>query len=249
MEQEEGKQKSVLVSDIDGTMYRSNFLVDIVNTLVEQGTFPGKIQKKFRNEYKKWKEQRDREPYVNYIDALVAAYLEYIPGTTTEEIQNAVQAVMADVGMNTYVYGRSLLQSHKDSHFLLAVSGSPGELIGPYSKHLGMHDFYAAQYETNNGIYTGKAKVGHHHKDKTLLAKIKEHNLTLKGSIGIGDTEADIPMLELVDRAIAFNPNKELLEHALQNSWEIVSEHKDTIYHISKGRYQREDNFGHFYTE
>lgn len=242
-------QKPVAVFDIDGTIYRSNFLVDVVDSLVDREIFPAKIKRKFKDEYKVWKKQRDREPYVAYIDSLVQTYLEYIPGTTVDELEEAVQAVMSDVDQQTYVFGRDLITKYKDTHFLLAISGSPGELIGLYSRHLGMHDYYAAHYEILEGKYTGKARPGHRDKDKTLLAKVEEHNLTLKGSIGMGDTESDIPMLELVDRPIAFNPNKELLEHALRNGWEVVSEHKDTIYHISKGKYQREGNFGHFYSE
>ncbi len=98
------------------------------------------------------------------------------------------------------------------------------------------------------GIFAGKARPGHHNKNETLLTKLEEHNLTLTGSIGVGDTESDIPMLALVERPIAFNPNKELLEHALSQGWEVVSEHKDTIYHISGGRYEERDNFGRFYS-
>jgi hypothetical protein len=63
----------------------------------------------------------------------------------------------------------------------------------------------------------------------------------------VGDTDADISMLNLVQRPIAFNPNKELLEHALQNDWEILSEHKDTIYHIQGGSFRRVGSFGHYY--
>jgi len=72
-------------------------------------------------------------------------------------------------------------------------------------------------------------------------------NLNFAGSVAMGDTDSDTPMLDLADRPIAFNPNKELFEHALQKGWEIVLERKDMIYHLGQtGEFCVEDNFGHF---
>jgi phosphoserine phosphatase len=39
-------------------------------------------------------------------------------------------------------------------------------------------------------------------------------------------------MLELVERPIAFNPNKKLCAHAKKKGWEIVVERKDVIYKL-----------------
>jgi phosphoserine phosphatase len=47
-----------------------------------------------------------------------------------------------------------------------------------------------------------------------------------------GDTESDIPMLELVEIPIAFNPNKKLFEHAKARGWRTVVERKDVIYEL-----------------
>ena len=49
------------------------------------------------------------------------------------------------------------------------------------------------------------------HKDRMLKYLVKKFNLSLKGSIGVGDTEGDVPVLKLVDKPICFNPNKKLL--------------------------------------
>ena len=46
------------------------------------------------------------------------------------------------------------------------------------------------------------------HKDRMLKYLVKKFNLSLKGSIGVGDTEGDVPVLKLVDKPICFNPNK-----------------------------------------
>lgn len=77
---------------------------------------------------------------------------------------------------------------------------------------------------------------------------VSEHNLTFIGSLGVGDTDSDIPMLQLVERPIAFQPNKELLEHAVRNGWEVAFERKDAILHLKNpdGSFEMKSDFGYF---
>jgi hypothetical protein len=44
--------------------------------------------------------------------------------------------------------------------------------------------------------------------------------------------EGDIPMLELVENPICFNPNAQLYRIAKLNKWKIIVERKDVIYEI-----------------
>ncbi|MEK9176835.1 MAG: hypothetical protein AAB923_00910, partial [Patescibacteria group bacterium] len=53
-----------------------------------------------------------------------------------------------------------------------------------------------------------------------------------RGSVAVGDTESEIPMLRLVERPIAFNPNRKLFAYAKRRGWEIVVERKDVVYEI-----------------
>ena len=61
---------------------------------------------------------------------------------------------------------------------------------------------------------------------------VAKEKLSLKGSIGVGDTEGDVPMLELVETAICFNPNAKLYRFAKLNKWKVVVERKDVVYEI-----------------
>jgi len=67
-------------------------------------------------------------------------------------------------------------------------------------------------------------------KGTILQRAVRKENLTLKDSISVGDTESDIPMLDLTDTSIAFNPNMMLLRHARRQKWEVVVERKDVVY-------------------
>jgi len=84
-------------------------------------------------------------------------------------------------------------------------------------------------------VYTGQSDY-EPVKNKGSLVKqyVYEHNLTLEGSYGMGDTESDASFLELVDNPIAFNPNDNLKEIAQKKGWRIVVEKKDVVYDITQ---------------
>jgi phosphoserine phosphatase len=70
--------------------------------------------------------------------------------------------------------------------------------------------------------------------DKKVLVEsfIDAHHLSLKKSIGIGDTESDISFLQMVQEPICFNPNSHLYEIAKKKGWKVVVERKDVIYEL-----------------
>ena len=88
--------------------------------------------------------------------------------------------------------------------------------------------------KTEDGKYTGKFHTEMYDlKKETLQAFCNEHNLTLEGSIGVGDTAGDISFLELVENPICFNPNQPLHTAAVERGWKIVIERKDVVYEIT----------------
>ena len=69
-------------------------------------------------------------------------------------------------------------------------------------------------------------------KAKVLERAVGKGGLTLKGSIGVGDTESDIVFLKMVERPICFNPARGLYKFAKKQKWEVIVERKDVIYKI-----------------
>lgn len=243
--------KPLAVFDVDGTLYRSNLLVDLVHQLVRQGSFPASIVDDFREAQMIWKIERQRKSYVEYIDQLISAYVEHLPGLTVEKLKMAVDKIIHHSTGLMYVYARDLLKSLKKTHHLVVISGSPVEVVTPFVNQLGIKEVHGTTFEISSGVYTGKVlKVGTRQKGQTLRQVAERVNLDFKGSVAMGDTDSDIGMLDLVERPIAFNPNKELFEHAFQRGWEIVFERKDMILHLGKkGNFSVENNFGHFRQE
>jgi phosphoserine phosphatase len=52
--------------------------------------------------------------------------------------------------------------------------------------------------------------------------------------MAVGGTSSDIPLLKMVDQAIAFNPNQALFKAANENDWMVVVERKDVVYGLQK---------------
>src|SRR6185436_4918946 len=102
--------------------------------------------------------------------------------------------------------------------YLIAISGSPQEIVEPFAKNLGFDKvigrlFAADKQDRYTGTILNEKEIEN---KETILKSLLASNarLTLKGSVGIGDTNLDISFLKLLDHPVAFNPNKELFSHA-----------------------------------
>ena len=226
------KQK-LAVFDIDGTIFRSSLLIELVERMVEEGLLSERVRSVYSEEYQKWLERRGS--YDDYIGKVVLAYVKNIKGVRLCDAMKIAERMMLFHKNRVYTYTRDLVMKLKKTHYLLAISHSPYHIVEPFCREWGFQKVYAMMYEIDdNEVFTGV--VEHEdfmkRKDKVLARAVAKENLTLKGSYGIGDSESDIPMLKMVSRPIAFNPNRKLYETAKRNRWEVVVERKDMIYKL-----------------
>ena len=120
---------------------------------------------------------------------------------------------------------------------MIAISGSPVEIVREFNRsHLQFDAVFGSVYKYDDkGIYTGESVYEPVKNKGTLLKQyVYEHNLTLEGSYGMGDTESDASFLALVENPIAFNPNDNLKKVAQEKGWKIVVEKKDVIYDMTQ---------------
>lgn len=220
----------IAVFDIDGTIIRSSLVIELTYELINQGIFSEKVRKEFEAEQQKWRNRHG--DYKTYLNKLVDTYEKHTTGCKEEAVVSAGQKAAQHHTYQTYRYTRKLVDNLKQTHCLLAISGSPIEVVEPFAKAHGFELVHATVKEKQNGVYLDRRREGGTSKDKTLLQYVKDHGLTLEDSFGVGDTESDAGFLELVDRPIAFNPNAGLYSIARDRGWEIVVERKDMVYHL-----------------
>lgn len=225
--------KKVAVFDIDGTIFRSSLLLELVEQLIAQKVFSKYAKAHYTESWDKW---RDREgSYSDFIMSVVTAYKSYIKGVRRSEVWRVAERVVESQKKRTYRFTRDLVKKLHSTHFLLAISHSPYEVVAPFAKTLGFDKVYAQVYEVDSKVkFTGAVLYEDVilSKEKVLERALEHNDLSLKGSIGVGDTESDISFLKMVDHPIAFNPSSELYKTAKKNKWDIVVERKDVIYKL-----------------
>ncbi|MCE9644008.1 HAD-IB family hydrolase [Candidatus Parcubacteria bacterium] len=230
--------KKVAIFDIDGTLFRSSLLIELVDILVERGAFPQDAPKAYAKDKERW--QNRQGSYENYINKTVKVFMENIKGVSYEDFSSATEIVSKRYKHRLYRYTRALLKRlKKQGYFLLAISQSPKGVLDPFGKALGFDKIYGRLYELGpSERFTGVITDLHLISNKANIVKraIQKEGLTLEGSIGVGDTDGDISFLEMVETPICFNPNKGLYKHARRNGWKVVVERKDVIYEIPTGK-------------
>jgi HAD superfamily hydrolase (TIGR01490 family) len=229
--------KKLAVFDIDGTIFRSSLLIELVDALIEEGMFKPGTAKIYARNKTRWLDRVG--DYGTYIDDVVVAFKKSMKGVRYKDFLRVTNQVVALHRNRVYRFTRDLVcDLKKKGYYLVAISHSPKSIVEPFAKQLGFHKTYGVIYEIDaeTGTFNGKMLYGDIIGDKAkIVARIMEGGrVTLRGSVGVGDTESDVPFLHIVQHPICFNPNKKLLAAAQKNKWEVVVERKDVIYKINK---------------
>jgi len=228
------EKRRVAVFDIDGTVFRSSLVLELVERLIENGVFPKEARHEYEEERVKWLDRKG--DYEKYIGNVVKAFAKHAKGSAFEEVANIAGEVIEEKKDRVYRYTRDLSKELKQKgYFLLAISHSPKFIVDGFGYECGFDKTYGTFYATGaSGRFTGEIEEADliANKAAVLQRAVRKENLTLEKSVGIGDTESDIGMLEAVERAIAFNPNQALYKHAKRRKWEVIVERKDVIYEI-----------------
>ena len=227
-------RRRVAIFDVDGTIFRSSLLIEVVAALIESEVFPESARKEFERERLLW---LDREgDYESYINAVVRAFRRHLKGVSYAELAEAGQESVEVHAKHTYRYSRDLLRDLKGrGYYLLAVSHSPKIVLDQFCPRLGFDKTYGMMYEVGpQDLFTGAVLDEHLIGNKANIVKraVERENLTLAHSIGVGDTESDVPFLELVAKPICFNPNQKLYRQAKRLGWKVVVERKDVVYQL-----------------
>jgi len=227
-------KRKLAVFDVDGTIFRSSLLIQVVNKLIDAGAFPKGAERVYEKEYHRW---IDREgDYQEYIDAVVQTFLKHLKGVHYGVLADVAEEVVGEQWKRVYRYTRDLLKELKaKDYYLLAVSHSPKTVLDKFCPRLGFDKAYGTIYEIGpEERFTGEVVDAHliYNKATILRRAIEKENLTLANSIGVGDTETDMPFLEMVAKPICFNPNAKLYKQAKRLKWKVVVERKDVVYEL-----------------
>lgn len=228
------KRRKVAVFDIDGTLFRSSLLIELTEMLIAEKIFPASTRRIYAAAYRKWLDRKDS--YEKYILAVIRAFEKNLKGVREREFVRVARRVVAFHENRVYRYTRDLIKDlRKKGYYVVAITHSPKYVAGDFGRRMGFHKVYGRLLELDEkGRFTGRTM----HEDliwdkaKILKRAVAKENLTLRGSVGVGDTESDVSFLRLVGKPICFNPNMSLYNMARRRGWKVVVERKDVIYEI-----------------
>lgn len=227
----EMKRNKLAIFDIDGTIFRKNLHFELIDELSWRGIFSEYARRSLVEAYASWLEHRGT--YEDYRKKLVRMYFQELSGCRQKDIIEASKKVANFNKDRAYIFANELIRKlRKKNYILIAISGSPNEIVKEYNRYLKFNEVFGSVYETDGrGIYTGKSIFEPvKHKGHLVGQYVSEKCLTLEDSYGVGDTESDIGFLKMVDNPVAFNPNLNLEKVARRKGWRIVVEKKDVIY-------------------
>jgi HAD superfamily phosphoserine phosphatase-like hydrolase len=202
---------------------------------VKEEVFPKEATDTYLDEYQSWRSREGK--YDDYIEAVVESFLLHIKGVHYGEFADIGRRVVATQSKYVYRYTRDLIKTLKEEgYYLVAISQSPKTVLDEFCGQYGFDKVYGRMYEIGpQDCFTGQVIDEHLIKNKAnIVRRIRDRHpeLSMEGSIAVGDTEGDITLLEQVERPVCFNPNQPLFEYAKRNDWEVVVERKDVIYHL-----------------
>ena len=234
-------KNSAAFFDIDGTISREGLISEMFKKMIKYELIDNS---KWYNEvepaFTRWDKRMG--DYDDYLQKMVDIYTETVKNTNPFHIAYIARKVIEQKGERVYTYSREKIKWHKaQGHVVIAISGSPIELVREMSEKYGMDDYKGTIYQVgSDGIYNGEIipMWDSESKRKAVFEMADKYNIDLSSSYAYGDTNGDFSMLKLVGNPFVINPTRELLsriqrDEPLSNKINIIVERKDVTYRLN----------------
>ena len=220
------------VFDIDGTLIRWQLYHALADELAREGHLDAEPYRTVKATRMTWKKRATDSSFRLYEEALVKLVDDSIQGIKVNDLNAACRRVIDEYKDQVYTYTRDLIEQLRGKNYLLfTISASQQQIVSLIAEHYGFDDSAGTVYATRDGVFTGeKDLLLRDRKPEKLRELVAKHGGVWQCSVGVGDSEGDIPMLSVVEQPVAFNPTRALFDHAKANDWQIVVERKNVIY-------------------
>jgi HAD superfamily hydrolase (TIGR01490 family) len=162
----------------------------------------------------------------DHIDAARQAALAFVAGHRVADITRLGEEIYDDTMADRIWEGaRELTQRHLEAgQRVWLVTATPVELANILARRLGLTGALGTVAESAGGVYTGRLVGGLLHgqaKAAAVQALARREGLDLSRSSAYSDSINDLPMLELVGRPNAVNPDAQLQAEARRRNWPV----------------------------
>lgn len=172
-----------------------------------------------------------RIPYYLALDrksraAFQRAFYRIYRGLDAEDFEERSRALFHHyIEPRLFPAGLSRLADHRRlGHRVVLVSGSVEAIVRPLADQLGVRDILAPRLEVVDGRLTGRLDrppLAGERKADAVRELAHANEIDLEASFAYADSLDDLPMLEVVGRPAAVNPEGRLFGVALERGWDV----------------------------
>lgn len=214
--------------DVDGTIFKSSLAEKIVEHGIAEGLFDAESFHEVYENRQRWQEDNTEDIYQAYLKQLVGVLVVQMTGVEVERFDAVTASMLKKHDDRKFRLPRIMIEALRDTHTTIVISGSPEVLVRPFVADLHVDQVYGSTYEIENGRFTGEAKSVVK-KGDLLRGLVQEGIISQQGSVAMGDTVGDVPMLDYADHPVMFNASETLTRYGEGQGWDKAFEVKDNI--------------------
>ncbi len=169
--------------------------------------------------------------YKKASSAAVICFARGVKGAKQNDVMKTGERYIKTHEKDKFSFTDGLIGMLKSRNYkIMLVSGSPLEIIKPFSENIRADVVFATILKTDKGVFNGEVEQDCSKEDvkKRLVGNYFHSNgINAKSSAGFADTEADLAFLHIVGYPVAINPNTKLETAAKKKGWLICREGDD----------------------
>ncbi len=210
--------------DVDNTVMRGASVFHLARGLAKRNFFTAREVGDFA-----WKQAKfvvNGSEDLEDMASATEAGLAFVKGKRVDEVVGLGEEIFDELMARKLWPGTlALAQGHLDrGQRVWLVTATPVELAAIIASRLGLTGALGTVSEIEDGVYTGRLVGAPLHgkaKAEAVRALAEREGLDLVRCTAYSDSANDVPMLSVVGRAAAVNPDGALRKHARAVGWEI----------------------------
>jgi len=204
--------RKVAIFDLDKTIYRAHSFFELA---ANEGFYPEMMV-----EYKKYKasEQDYSTTALNLLQILATGLI----GKNYEDELAKTEKFFENNQQNFFPYFEAILPKLKETHDVFLATTNTQMVAEIIKRKFGLAGYISTEFEVIDGKFTGKILSTLATGKKSVKSLVDQYGVN--GSIAVGDSENDIEMLKLVERAVCINPSEELKAVATEKNWIVTTD-------------------------
>lgn len=159
--------------------------------------------------------------------SIVEREIPFMKGMTKELLEDLGKGGFENYGINNVFEQAATLIKELQSKGvkIIFATSSFDYSVKPVADYFGVEDVISSAFEFSDGCCTGfiedRQAFGDSKRDK-VLTYLQKNNIDRKNCTFYSDSHHDIPLLEVVGKAVAVNPDRKLRSRAKRENWPII---------------------------